>query len=679
MSTRDPEALLAGLDPDQRRVAEQVSGPLAVLAGAGTGKTRAITHRIAHAVAVGAVDAQSVLALTFTTRAAGEMRLRLRDLGVEGAQARTFHSAALRQLQFFWPAVVGGQLPPLIEHKASLVAATVARLGLRSDRATVRDVSAEIEWSKVMMCDPEAYPDLVRRLGRETPSGVSATLMVDVLRGYERAKEERGVIDFEDVLALMCGMMEEREDVARRVRSQYRSFVVDEYQDVSVLQQHLLDLWLGGRHDICVVGDVAQTIYTFAGATPAHLTGFAQRHPGARVIELNRDYRSTPQVVSVANAVIGAAPGRAALPGAVHLRSQRPSGAEVRFSEHEDDAAEAWAVAERARVLVDAGVAPQSIAVLFRTNAQSRLLEEAMADAQVPCTVNGGERFFEREEVRRALHLLRRVAVGVLPEGEESALVPMVEGALTTIGWSEEAPSAQGAVRERWDSLNALVELARETPQAPPAEFLADLEERAGNQVAPTVASVVLSTLHAAKGLEWDHVFLIGAAEGLLPISLASTPAAREEERRLLYVGVTRARDSLEISWARSRGGRGRGKRRRSRLLDGIWPSEPDAPRMSASRRARARHGAEAAREFEENETPEVLARWEALKEWRRSVADEAGVPAYVVFTDAILRDIARARPRTLRQLRTVPGVGDVRLERHGAQVLRILRDLEPR
>jgi DNA helicase-2/ATP-dependent DNA helicase PcrA len=718
---RDPDALLDALDPDQRQVAQQVSGPLVVLAGAGTGKTRAITYRIAYGAAVGAFDPTTVLAVTFTSRAAAEMRQRLRDLGVPHAQVRTFHSAALRQLGYFWPRTVGGQVPHLVEHKASLVAAAAARTGITVDRAAVRDIAAEIEWAKVSMTDAPRYAERARAERRDPPAGLDSEAFARVMDAYEGAKQDRGAIDFEDVLLLMCGILQDREDIARQVRSQYRTFVVDEYQDVSLLQQHLLDLWIGERHDICVVGDVAQTIYSFAGADPRHLVGFQKRHPGANLVRLNRDYRSTPQIVSVANQVMSRAAGapaggsggapaaRGGAPdGVVHLVSQRPMGPGVSFRTYDDDQAEAAGVAGRAAELVARGVPIHSIAVLYRTNSQSEALEQAFSDAGVSFVVRGGARFFDRDEIRRAMLLLRREALAERPraaaaqggegaaagseadagepgeappdggEAAGAALLDRVQEIVGVAGWTPEPPSGTGALRERWDNLNALVELAGERGPLSLAEFVAELEERSAAQAAPAVAGVTFSTLHAAKGLEWDAVFLIGVSEGLLPISMAQTGAAREEERRLLYVGITRARDHLEISWARARSaGRGRGSRTRSRFLEGIWPEEAPGPRRSAGApdQGSPRHQARArAREFEEENPPEVIELFTRLKEWRSRVARAASKPAYTVLADQTLRDVSIARPRTLRQLGVIRGIGAVKLDRYGAQVLAIVR-----
>ena len=679
MSVKSPEELLAALDEDQQQVARQVTGPLAVLAGAGTGKTRAITYRLAYGTALGAYDPSNVLAVTFTKRAAQEMRMRLRDLGVPTVQARTFHSAALRQLQYFWPSAVGGQVPTLIERKASLIASAAARVGVRNDKDAVRDFAAEIEWAKTAMVDADYYPESVRLLGREVPGGITATQMANLIDAYETAKEERGVIDFGDVLLLTAGILEDREDIRRAVRHQYRHFVVDEYQDVSILQQHLLDLWLGDRHDICVVGDVAQTIYTFAGASAQYLTSFAQRHPGARVVELNRDYRSTPQIVSIANQIVGEHASRPALKGAVRLVSQRPMGAGVRFTTYSDDVEEAAGIASRIRSYITQGISAANIAVLYRTNSQSEAFENALSSEGISYVMHGGQRFFEREEIRRALLILRRLALA--PDETDVPLESLVADALRELGWSAQAPASGGALRESWDNLNALVELARERSHHNLAQFLAELDERIDSQTAPAVDGVTLATMHASKGLEWDVVFLPGIADGIVPISLATTPAQKQEERRLLYVGVTRARDHLEISWAQSRrDGSRRGKRRRSYLLDGIWPESVTtgngrASREKPTRRSSAAAKREAVEQFEEEHGPQAVARFEALKEWRLERGKEMSLPAFAVFTDQTLRDIAAAYPKTLKQLRVIRGVGDTKLEQFGGEVLRILRE----
>ncbi|WP_455189570.1 ATP-dependent helicase [Actinomyces naeslundii] len=681
----DAAGLLAALDPDQREVAEHLEGPLCVLAGAGTGKTRAITYRIAHGVATGAYQATQVLAVTFTARAAGEMRSRLADLGVPGVQARTFHAAALRQLTYFWPTAIGGRRPDIQAHKAPLVGAAARRLGLPTDRATVRDLAAEVEWAKVTMTLPEDYAQAAVVAGRTGVAGQEAATVAQVLSLYEEAKSERGVIDFEDVLLLTIGILLDREDVAAQVRGQYKHFVVDEYQDVSPLQQRLLDLWLGRRRQLCVVGDVSQTIYSFTGATPAFLTGFATRYEGARTVRLSRDYRSTPQVVSLANRVLSRSRrggGGLHLPaGAVELVAQRPSGPAVRFETYDDDIAEAEGAVAQVRRLQAAGVPLSEIAILYRTNSQSEVFEQALAGAQIGYLVRGGERFFEREEVKRAM----AVILGAARTEKATLTGDLGQDARTVLareGWSEEPPAPRGAVRERWDALNALVALADEMAQTRGADldaFHAELRERADAQNAPTVEGVTLSSLHAAKGLEWDAVILAGVCEGLLPISLAEGQAAIEEERRLLYVGVTRAREHLIISYARARNAGGRAARKPSRFLDGLWPTG-DGPKDASRRQGRQsakERSRQSAADFEANNDPRTIALFEELRAWRSQVAKEKGKPAFTVFADATLRDIAVVKPTSLPQLSLIRGVGATKLQDYGGPVLALLRDFE--
>lgn len=685
MSARDESAaekLLEALDPDQRAVAQYAAGPMAVLAGAGTGKTRAITYRIAYGVARGIYDPANVLAVTFTKRAAVEMRERLAALGVPGVQARTFHSAALRQLQFFWPSAIGGSMPPLIEHKASLISSAAARLGIRADKALVRDLTAEVEWAKVSMLDADAYADAIRTNTRTTPGDLSVDDVLSVMDAYQIAKEERGVLDFEDVLVLTAGILQDYPAITKRIRDQYRYFVVDEYQDVSALQQHLLNLWLGGRHDICVVGDVAQTIYSFAGASPRYLQDFAEAHKGARLVELVRDYRSTPQIVSAANALMKGEHS-SVLKGAVKLVSQREDGSPVSYRSFDDDTDEARGIAEEIRQLHEAGAAYSSIAILYRTNGQSESFEAQLAEAGIPFIVHSGMRFFEREEVRRAMYLLKKQATMLRNEGkDESDLVQLVEDLVGIAGWSAKAPSGQGALRERWDNLNAIVEMARQRKDASFVAFVADLAEREVSQAAPATQGVTLSTLHAAKGLEWDKVFVAGVSEGLIPISLAQGEDAIEEEKRLLYVGMTRARDRLCVSYSRSRHG-GNGKRKASRFLKDLWPRD-DKSRTRVGRGGALEGGrskksaARAARaDFEENNSPEVIELFERLRVWRKAEAEARLIPAFAVLTDKTLRDVAIAQPKTLVQLRVIKGIGEVKIDYFGPQILAIIRGEE--
>src|SRR4051794_25222951 len=587
ISLDDPAS---GLDDEQRAAVSAPRGPVCVLAGAGTGKTRTITHRIAHLVRTGHVAPGQVLAVTFTARAAGEMRTRLRALGVAGVQARTFHAAALRQLRYFWPRVVGGPPWQLVEGKLRIVGQAAGRAKMGTDAAALRDLAGEIEWAKASLVTPAEYPAAVARLRRDVPG--PAEQVAAVYTGYEEAKNAAELLDFDDLLLHVAGALDEHADIAEEFRDRYRCFVVDEYQDVTPLQQRVLDAWLGERDDLTVVGDANQTIYSFAGASAKPLLGFARRFPQATIVRLERDYRSTPEVVSLANRVIGAARDRPA-GSRLRLIGQRKPGPDPAFAEHDDEAAEAAAVARKISELLDAGTPASEIAVLYRVNAQSETYEQALSELDIPYLVRGGERFFARAEVRQATIALRTAAAAG-PTGE---LPKIVRELLEPIGLTADPP-AGGAARERWGSLLALVELAEELAAtvegADLAQYVAELDMRARAQHPPTVEGVTLASLHAAKGLEWDAVFLVGLVEGTVPILHADgNDAAIEEERRLLYVGVTRARRHLSLSWALARADGGRRNRRRSRFLYGLIPEDHPTSRMA---RARQRDGAAAPR-----------------------------------------------------------------------------------
>ncbi|MEU6118507.1 ATP-dependent DNA helicase UvrD2 [Streptomyces sp. NPDC047117] len=705
----DADAVLEGLDPEQREVATALHGPVCVLAGAGTGKTRAITHRIAYGVRAGILQPTTVLAVTFTNRAAGEMRGRLRQLGAAGVQARTFHSAALRQLQYFWPKAVGGEVPRLLDRKVQLVAEAGARSGIRLDRTELRDVTGEIEWSKVTQTVPADYPAAVAKATREAPRDPAE--IAQIYRTYEDLKRDRGVIDFEDVLLLTVGVLQDRPDIAEQVRSQYQHFVVDEYQDVSPLQQRLLELWLGDRDSLCVVGDASQTIYSFTGATPDHLLNFRTRHPGATVVKLVRDYRSSPQVVHLANGLLSQASGRAA-EHRLELVSQREAGPDPVHVEYGDEPAEAEGTARRIRDLIASGVPAGEIAVLFRINAQSEVYEQALADAGVPYQLRGAERFFERPEVREAGHKLRAAARfggndALLDDAQD--LPSEVRAVLSEMGWGDRPPAGSGAVRDRWESLAALVRLAedfaRARREATLADLVAELDERASAQHAPTVDGVTLASLHAAKGLEWDAVFLVGLTDGMLPITYARTDEQLEEERRLLYVGITRARRHLSLSWALSRSPGGRAHRSASRFLKALRPGSGAAGHRSPGGGGGIERGVGGtAARGEEREAVRRTRRgpircrvcgrvlsdggeiklmrcedcpseldeglYERLRDWREGQAAALGQPAFCVFTDKTLMAIAEAVPGTEQELAGIPGVVRRKLGRFGADVL---------
>jgi len=593
-----PDAVLAALDPEQREVALATRGPVCVLAGAGTGKTRAVAHRIAYAVAIGVMRPGRVHAVTFTTRAAGELRARLRQLGsaavpgtgLEQVQARTFHAAALRQLTHFWPVTVGGPAPTVIDSKVGLLADVARRLRLKTGPAELRDAAAEIEWAKVTQVQPTEYAYAVQKADRAVPMEPAA--LAALFAGYEELRRERHLIDFESVLELTAAILAEHPAAAAAVRDRYRYFVVDEYQDVNPLQKLLLDLWAADTDDVCVVGDPRQTIYSFTGASPAYLTGFPHQYPGAAVIRLVRNYRSTPQVVALANRVAGGAGGfgargsgtgglgtgglgtggprvSAAAASAQPLLAQRPAGPAPQLTEYADEQAEAASVASQAAGLISLGIRAREIAILVRTNAQTGAFEQALTAAEVPFQVRGAERFFDRAEVRQAAGLLRVAARSASADQDPASQVRPV---LTGLGLSQEPPAGRGRVRDRWESLEALAQLATDffasSPQASLADLTAELELRAGLGHAPSMDGITVASLHGAKGLEWDVVFLPGLTDGTMPIIYAQTAEAIEEERRLLYVGVTRARDRLYLSWSLARAPDGRRTRKPSRFVD---------------------------------------------------------------------------------------------------------------
>ncbi|OBC14929.1 ATP-dependent DNA helicase [Mycobacterium sp. 852013-50091_SCH5140682] len=699
MSSQAPVAALDDLDDEQREAVLAARGPVCVLAGAGTGKTRTITRRIAHLVAAGHVAASQVLAVTFTARAAGEMRGRLRALGNESGvptgavQAVTFHAAARRQLQYFWPRLVGTTGWELLDSKFSVVAQAASRSGMQTSTDDVRDLAGEIEWAKASLITPEAYPAAVAQVGRDIP--FDAAKVAAVYAGYESLKARRDdttLLDFDDLLLHTAAAIENDAAVAQEFRDRYRCFVVDEYQDVTPLQQRVLDAWLGDRDDLTVVGDANQTIYSFTGATPRYLLDFSRRFPDAAVVRLERDYRSTPQVVSLANRVIAAARGRMA-GSKLHLVGQRDPGPAPTFSEHPDEVAEAAAVARSIRKLIESGTAPAEIAVLYRINAQSEVYEEALTEAGIAFQVRGGEGFFSRQEIRQALVALQRSAER---GAETDDLAATVRELLEPLGLTAEPPAGTRA-RERWEALGALAELVDEEVAVRPdldlGALVAELRQRADARHPPVVQGVTLASLHAAKGLEWDAVFLVGLADGTLPISHALThgPDSEpvEEERRLLYVGVTRARVHLALSWALARTPGGRQGRRPSRFLNGIAPQLSGAKAAAPDRNRRQRGPAPRCRVCNATLTTAtaiMLRRCETcpanldedllaeLKDWRLRVSKEMKVPAYVVFTDNTLIAIAETQPTDDAALVAIPGIGARKLEQYGADVVALVK-----
>ncbi len=691
------DPLIAGLDDEQREAVLAPRGPVCVLAGAGTGKTRTITHRIAQLVAGGHVAAGQVLAVTFTQRAAGEMRSRLRALDaaarggspVGAVQALTFHAAAHRQLRYFWPRVVGNTRWELLDTKFAVVARAASRCRLNVSTDDVRDLAGEIEWAKASLITPEQYAGAVAGAGRDTP--LEAEKVVAVYTAYEALKvrdEDVTLLDFDDLLLHTAAAIENDAAVAAEFRDRYRCFVVDEYQDVTPLQQRVLSAWLGDRDDLTVVGDANQTIYSFTGASPRFLLDFSRRFPDATVVRLERDYRSTPQVVSLANQVIAAARGRVA-GSKLQLIGQREPGPAPSFREHPDEHTEAAAVSASIAQLIESGTAPSQIAILYRVNAQSEVYEEALTEAGIAYQVRGGEGFFNRQEIKQALLALQRAA----DRGVEGTLADVVRGVLEPLGLTTEPPAGTKA-RERWQALTALAELADdEVAQRPGLELpglVAELRLRADARHPPVVQGVTLASLHAAKGLEWDAVFLVGLADGTLPIShaLAHGPDSEpvEEERRLLYVGVTRARMHLALSWALARSQGGRQSRKPSRFLNGIAPQTRVDAAPGKSRRSKGPARCRVCNKDLSTPAAIMLRRCETcagdvdeelllqLRDWRLAAAKEQNVPAYIVFSDNTLIAIAELRPTDDASLIAIPGIGARKLEQYGPDVLELVR-----
>ncbi len=672
--------LTAALDPEQLQVATSLDVPLVVLAGAGTGKTRAITHRVAHAVREGRYDPAATLAVTFTTRAAGEMRSRLASLGVRTAQARTIHSAALRQCQYFWPATFGSEFPPVLANSFPLVARSAASILHSSETALVRDLDSEISWAKSSNVTPERYPSLAASAGREV-TGATPSQVAAVMTAYEKTKNASGQVDFSDILLCAASLLAEHPAAADRIRATYRHFVVDEYQDVSAVQHRLVSLWVDDRPDVCVVGDPNQAIHSFAGARADFLLGFAVERETAEVVRLVRNYRSTPEILAAGSHVLGRRDARA------ELRATRPAGLQPEFHPNRSESDEAAGVAHWLVERHHAGTPWSELAVLYRINAQAPSFEAALNDVGVPYSVRGTEKFYDRAEVRQAITVLSRAA-----QSEPEGPVPdLMDSFLASTGWSPEAPTSMGRQRERWESLNALRSMVmdedgkREGWKA--EELVGWLGERASWQSAPVADAVTLSTMHAAKGLEWDGVAVVGVREGLMPFVLSQEEPALSEERRLLHVAFTRARAVLRISWATSNGNR---TANRSRFLTGLTAGGVQATPTASGRRRRGSlrsracsvcgeqlHSA-AERKMSRHADCEAThdeALMLALKRWRKETADGASVPAFVVFTDATLQAVAEAEPTSRQQLLSLPGIGTVKVDRYGQGCLRVVAE----
>jgi DNA helicase-2/ATP-dependent DNA helicase PcrA len=549
------DQILNGLDPDQLAVVTAIRGPVCVIAGAGTGKTRVITNRIAYAINAGVTDPTKVLALTFTARAAGEMRARLRTLGVPNVAARTFHSAALKQLLYFWPYSFGGQFPKLLTTKSSFISQAIERaeIAIPAQAASLRELASEIEWAKVLEISPDTYQEAAIAASRSVrlPNSKSGPenleIVAKVYEAYESLKKQERALDFEDILLLTVGMLEEDRGVRERVRDQYRFFTVDEYQDVSPLQQRLLNLWLGNREEICVVGDAAQTIYSFAGATSNFLLTFKTRFPNAQTFRLSRGYRSTPEIINTANQIL-----RSANLNSDHgneLSSANSHGDKPLINGFNSSGDEIAFVVSAVVENLSSGVDSSDIAILARTNAQLDQIKSALNNAKIASQIRSGERFFDRVDVRDAMRVIRSASV-LPPEGGD-----WYEDLVSVLRPFGDADYVNGFLRLAREMKEGSIELdsadlessSNTKTKTSMRTFLRELEDRAEQNNPPTLPGVTLSTLHSAKGLEWNHLYLIGVSDGLLPMSNSND---LNEERRLFYVGVTRAKQNIQITYA---------------------------------------------------------------------------------------------------------------------------------
>ena len=645
-----PSTPNAGLSPAQLAAVHAITGPVCILAGAGSGKTRTITHRIAHQVHRGVARADQVLALTFTERAASELQVRLRRLGIGGnIRATTFHAAAYAQIRYFWPRARGTPLPGVLDRKVPLLLPIARDAGVEAT-----DLAGEIEWAKARLVAPDQYAEVARHRDAPLPPQQMAALYAR----YERMKSERDLLDFDDMLAVAAQLMTDGE-IAAEVRNRYQFFTVDEFQDVNPAQWQLLRRWLGDRDDLCVVGDDDQTIYSFSGATSDYLRNFTDHFPQATVVALHDNYRSTAPVLDLANRLL-----RAERDDAKELRAQEAGGPQPRIVACDNDDGERRKVLDWIRGLIDDGVPVDQIAVCVRINSQTAAWEEVFEKAGVPARVHGDRTFFERPEIRQALRALRDAASAPPPPRDatpppagaraESATRPdrIVERVLRErLSWHPRREPHGHAAKERWRNVSALYELVvRITEDGGARDLGAVLDElgRRARTAGPRAATpaVTLLTLHKAKGSEFDAVCLVSLEEGLMPITYASTAEELAEERRLLYVGMTRARRHLWLSWAQQRAGWS-GKpmrRRRSRFLDDLQPPPPPDERLAGELRA-----------------------------WRLQRARNDEVPPYVVFSDRTLRELASAKPASTSELLAIHGFGSTKVQRYGPELLALL------
>lgn len=528
-AVQSPSEILAALDESQQLAASSLKGPLAIIAGAGSGKTRTISHRIAYGIATGSYTESRLLALTYTNRAAAELRSRLRQLGAPSVAVRTFHSAALAQLQFFWPQLTDSLSPKLVTQKAPMVAEVLSSMNIRVTEQERFALQSEIEFLRYAMLEISDYPNLER-----PKLALNAERFVEFFQAYELFKQQKRVVDWEDAILLTTGMLRNETRMLSHVQQQFRFFTVDEYQDISPLQQALLETWLGERDELCVVGDPRQTIYSFTGASSEFLLGFAERFPHANVIELDRNYRSSQEIVALANRVAPDSP----------LVAVRQLSSKPRVIGYASASEEAQQVAQL--VLEKSKTKPlQSISVLARTNSQLVQIEKELQSLGLETLLRGSGKFFRRPEIMHAYAAIRALKAG---ESGDPLFV-QVSQILSALGWSSQPkPGA------KWEGLNWFVEVLDQLGDVQLDEYLRELDEweRSGHE--PEREAITLATIHGTKGLEWETVFLVGVNKGVFPIGYAKTDAEKAEERRLFYVALTRAQSALSISYSKEKG-----------------------------------------------------------------------------------------------------------------------------
>ncbi len=666
LAADDPEHFLAGLNDEQRTAARQVSGPVVIHAGAGTGKTRVITHRTAHAAAVGAMDPRTALLVTFTKKAADEMSGRLARMGVRGATASTFHATAWRQLRHFWPRVHGEELQ-ILDSPWRAINPMVRGLPGHYRFTATQDVLETIAWIKSRRVDIDGVEAAADAAGRSLP--IPADLLAKIFRRYEEGKAQRHQVDFEDMILRCTDLLADHAEVREQVQHRYRWFSVDEFQDTNPAQYGLLQLWLGDSRDISVVGDENQTIYTFTGATSRYLSGFTADFPDAASFELSVNYRSTPQILTPANRLI--AGGRS---GAIQLKALAGAGPQPEVRRYESQDEESRAIAEQARRWADSGIPLHEIAVLVRLNADTPAIEAALATAGLPFRVKG-RAFFQRREVRDAIAELARSA----PEDDESVLLWCDRVFRDRLGYTPDVEPETPEQRERQAALTALQQIVTELgEQHDHAGILDDLRRRGESEGSTTEDAVEIATLHGAKGLEWQAVFLPGLEQGHLPVQQAlKDPLLLAEERRLLYVGITRAKAHLALSWAATQRVSGKPDRKRSRsvFLSDIEPERPRRPGSAGRDRVRSdssRRSLGGGRTIDAAPgSDEEL--FEQLRAWRRDRAQADDIPAYIVLPDSTLWLVAQHRPHTSAELAPLHGIGPAKLDKYGAEVLAVV------